>query len=158
MGSRWYVPTLLSHDIRAKRTFLAHEFDPDRFIDERLAKYLVPNPFIFVPFNAGPRICLGQQVTVFISCSPQQGIHQRYHSSHTTKCLSSLSVSSRGFRRSHSQRMRNRLTPNHPLSGPNVRVRKGLTRYGQEYISRCMSRYGVNHSLLPSIEVNVQSH
>ncbi|KAF8982673.1 cytochrome P450 [Cyathus striatus] len=37
------------------------EFDPDRFIDERLSKYLTPNPFIFCPFNAGPRICLGQQ-------------------------------------------------------------------------------------------------
>ncbi|KAI6140924.1 cytochrome P450 [Pisolithus thermaeus] len=35
-------------------------FDPDRFTDERL-KYLTSNPFIFVPFNAGPRICLGQQ-------------------------------------------------------------------------------------------------
>ncbi|KAF9475902.1 cytochrome P450 monooxygenase pc-3 [Pholiota conissans] len=39
----------------------ALQFDPDRFIDERLHKYLVPNPFIFCPFNAGPRICLGQQ-------------------------------------------------------------------------------------------------
>ncbi|KAJ7196989.1 cytochrome P450 monooxygenase pc-3 [Mycena pura] len=39
----------------------ALEFDPDRFIDERLHKYLTPNPFIFLPFNAGPRICLGQQ-------------------------------------------------------------------------------------------------
>lgn len=36
-------------------------FDPDRFIDHRLQKYLTPNPFIFLPFNAGPRICLGQQ-------------------------------------------------------------------------------------------------
>jgi cytochrome P450 len=43
-------------------TFIADEFDPDRFLDERLHKYLTPNPFIFVPFNAGPRICLGQQV------------------------------------------------------------------------------------------------
>jgi hypothetical protein len=42
-----------------------HIFDPDRFIDERLGKYLTPNPFIFLPFNAGPRICLGQQVLVF---------------------------------------------------------------------------------------------
>ncbi|KAK0502036.1 cytochrome P450 [Armillaria luteobubalina] len=39
----------------------ALEFDPDRFLDGRLHKYLTPNPFIFVPFNAGPRICLGQQ-------------------------------------------------------------------------------------------------
>jgi hypothetical protein len=31
----------------------ALEFDPDRFIDERLGKYLTPNPFIFLPFNAG---------------------------------------------------------------------------------------------------------
>ncbi|KAI0350150.1 cytochrome P450 [Trametes cingulata] len=39
----------------------ALNFDPDRFLDERVQKYLVPNPFIFLPFNAGPRICLGQQ-------------------------------------------------------------------------------------------------
>ncbi|CDO71398.1 hypothetical protein BN946_scf184908.g156 [Trametes cinnabarina] len=39
----------------------AEEFDPDRFLDDRVGKYLVPNPFIFLPFNAGPRICLGQQ-------------------------------------------------------------------------------------------------
>ena len=41
--------------------FIAEEFDPDRFLDERLKEYLAPNPFIFLPFNAGPRICLGQQ-------------------------------------------------------------------------------------------------
>ncbi|KAI0369451.1 cytochrome P450 [Pilatotrama ljubarskyi] len=39
----------------------AFKFDPDRFLDERVRKYLVPNPFIFLPFNPGPRICLGQQ-------------------------------------------------------------------------------------------------
>ncbi|KAF9264950.1 cytochrome P450 [Marasmius fiardii PR-910] len=39
----------------------ADQFDPDRFLDERLHRYLVPNPFIFLPFGAGPRICLGQQ-------------------------------------------------------------------------------------------------
>ncbi len=42
--------------------FAALDFDPDRFIDERLNKYFTANPFIFLPFNAGPRICLGQQV------------------------------------------------------------------------------------------------
>ncbi|KAJ7220322.1 cytochrome P450 [Mycena pura] len=40
----------------------ALEFDPDRFLDEGLHKYLTPNPYIFIPFNAGPRICLGQQL------------------------------------------------------------------------------------------------
>ncbi|KAG2342994.1 cytochrome P450 [Suillus weaverae] len=39
----------------------ALEFDPDRWLDERLQKYLLPNPFIFLPFNAGPRTCLGRQ-------------------------------------------------------------------------------------------------
>ncbi|KAJ7062885.1 cytochrome P450 [Mycena amicta] len=39
----------------------ALKFDPDRFLDERVRKYLTPNPFIFLPFNGGPRICLGQQ-------------------------------------------------------------------------------------------------
>ncbi|GLB44358.1 putative cytochrome P450 monooxygenase [Lyophyllum shimeji] len=39
----------------------AEEFDPDRFLDDRLKKYLMKNSFIFLPFNAGPRICLGQQ-------------------------------------------------------------------------------------------------
>ncbi|EAU82482.2 cytochrome P450 monooxygenase pc-3 [Coprinopsis cinerea okayama7 len=39
----------------------ADKFDPDRFLDSRVKTYLTPNPFIFLPFNAGPRICLGQQ-------------------------------------------------------------------------------------------------
>ncbi|KAI0663217.1 cytochrome P450 [Cubamyces menziesii] len=39
----------------------ALSFDPDRWLDERLNKHFAANPFIFLPFNAGPRICLGQQ-------------------------------------------------------------------------------------------------
>ncbi|KAF8217518.1 cytochrome P450 monooxygenase pc-1 [Mycena galopus ATCC 62051] len=39
----------------------ADEFDPDRFLDARLRKYVVANPYCFLPFNAGPRVCLGQQ-------------------------------------------------------------------------------------------------
>ena len=39
----------------------AQKFDPGRFLDDRVKEYLVANPFIFLPFNAGPRICLGQQ-------------------------------------------------------------------------------------------------
>ncbi|KAF8206471.1 cytochrome P450 [Mycena galopus ATCC 62051] len=36
------------------------KWDPDRFLDERNQR-LLANPFIFLPFSAGPRICLGQQ-------------------------------------------------------------------------------------------------
>ncbi|KAJ7485205.1 cytochrome P450 monooxygenase pc-2 [Mycena galericulata] len=44
----------------------ASKFDPDRFLDERLKKYLTPHPYIFLPFNAGMELdhvpgCLGQQ-------------------------------------------------------------------------------------------------
>ncbi|EJD37697.1 cytochrome P450 [Auricularia subglabra TFB-10046 SS5] len=39
----------------------AESFVPERWIDpERLARFTA-NPMIWVPFNAGPRICLGQQ-------------------------------------------------------------------------------------------------
>ncbi|KAI0318188.1 cytochrome P450 [Amylostereum chailletii] len=68
-GSPYYVPKnaqcVYSTFVMQRRTDLwgpdAILFDPDRFLDERVHKYLTPNPFIFTPFNAGPRICLGQQ-------------------------------------------------------------------------------------------------
>ncbi|KAF8143747.1 cytochrome P450 [Mycena galopus ATCC 62051] len=39
----------------------AEEFDPDRWLDERLKAYLLKNSSQFLPFNSGPRICLGQE-------------------------------------------------------------------------------------------------
>lgn len=57
------VMSFRTDTIFLRATNKADEFDPNRFIDERLHKYLTPNPFIFLPFNAGPRICLGQQVS-----------------------------------------------------------------------------------------------
>ncbi|KAG9014879.1 hypothetical protein FRB94_009037 [Tulasnella sp. JGI-2019a] len=36
-------------------------FDPMRWLDGRNKKYFLSNPFMFLPFHAGPRICLGQQ-------------------------------------------------------------------------------------------------
>ncbi|KAF8307690.1 cytochrome P450 monooxygenase pc-1 [Clavulina sp. PMI_390] len=38
-------------------------FDPMRWIDSRLAR-LTANPMMFLPFNAGPRICVGQQARI----------------------------------------------------------------------------------------------
>ncbi|KAJ3808259.1 cytochrome P450 [Lentinula aff. lateritia] len=61
----YYIPAGVNVFLMHRRADLwgpdVLEFDPDRFLDERLHKYLTPNPFIFLPFNAGPRICLGQQ-------------------------------------------------------------------------------------------------
>lgn len=49
----------------------AAEFIPERWIDERLQRYTA-NPFAHVPFNAGPRICLGQQFAYneSVACLP----------------------------------------------------------------------------------------
>ncbi|KAG1875454.1 cytochrome P450 [Suillus subalutaceus] len=68
-GKPIYIPpntmTIYSVFLMHRRTDLwgpdAQEFDPDRFLDDRLRKYFTSNPFIFMPFNAGPRICIGQQ-------------------------------------------------------------------------------------------------
>ena len=45
---------------------IALEFDPDRFLDDRIKIYLNRNPFMFLPFNGGPRICVGQQVSIYL--------------------------------------------------------------------------------------------
>ncbi|KAH9483141.1 Cytochrome P450 monooxygenase 75 [Psilocybe cubensis] len=60
-GSKVPYSVLLMHRRKDLWGPDADVFDPDRFLDERLKKYVTPNPFIFLPFNAGPRICLGQQ-------------------------------------------------------------------------------------------------
>ncbi|KIP10692.1 hypothetical protein PHLGIDRAFT_100824 [Phlebiopsis gigantea 11061_1 CR5-6] len=65
----WFIPARASvsysvHCMHRRKDYWgpdADAFDPDRFLDARLHTYLTPNPFIFLPFNAGPRICLGQQ-------------------------------------------------------------------------------------------------
>ncbi|KAF8528399.1 cytochrome P450 monooxygenase pc-1 [Hysterangium stoloniferum] len=68
-GQKLYIPantrvTLLYMHTQRHKPFWgedAHLFDPDRFLDERAKTFVTSNPFVFVPFNAGPRICLGQQ-------------------------------------------------------------------------------------------------
>ncbi|KAG8970880.1 hypothetical protein FRC03_000098 [Tulasnella sp. 419] len=67
-GIRYHIPAnttaLYSVFHMHRRTDLwgedAIEFSPMRWIDSR-KNYQLTNPFIFLPFQAGPRICLGQQ-------------------------------------------------------------------------------------------------
>lgn len=42
----------------------ALEFNPERWLDPARVKTMTADPFKFIPFNAGPRICLGQ-----VSCT-----------------------------------------------------------------------------------------
>lgn len=67
-GKPWFIPAgtrcIYAPYVMQRRKDLwgptAEEFDPDRFLDDRKA-LPTSNPFMFLPFNAGPRICLGQQ-------------------------------------------------------------------------------------------------
>jgi cytochrome P450 len=49
-----YFPLLVQHN-RAHWGADAWEFDPERWLDERLPRF-TNNPMIFTPFSAGPRV------------------------------------------------------------------------------------------------------
>ncbi|KAH9840624.1 cytochrome P450 [Rhodofomes roseus] len=51
--------TVLMHRNPALWGLDADLFDPDRWLDKRLSRF-VSNPMMFAPFSAGPRICIGQ--------------------------------------------------------------------------------------------------
>ncbi|KAF9307750.1 hypothetical protein BGZ91_008227 [Linnemannia elongata] len=53
----------------------ALEFDPDRWGPERVGKI---RPFMFVPFHAGPRICLGQNLAYTTAQLALTRLLQRY--------------------------------------------------------------------------------
>ena len=38
----------------------AEDFQPERWIEAHRIKIIRDDPFKFLPFNAGPRVCLGQ--------------------------------------------------------------------------------------------------
>jgi cytochrome P450 len=46
----------------------ADDFNPERWLDEQRVMELTKDPFKFLPFNAGPRICLGQ-VSIMVTAS-----------------------------------------------------------------------------------------
>ena len=116
----------------------ALSFNLERLIDERVQKYFVLNLFIFLPFNAGPRICLGKQVHRHISLqltttphilpSPQPSPHQSSFSHqaagtfllsrslHTTRSCSCPPASCSPSRPSRSIRPRARLRYTRPAS------------------------------------------
>lgn len=92
-----YSCNLMLSSQRLTRVVVALDFDPDRWLDERLHKYLTPNPFIFLPFNAGPRICLGQQVLSFLCPAVILAILTYFLSSHTMKSRFSSLASCKVF-------------------------------------------------------------
>ncbi|KAF8307680.1 cytochrome P450 [Clavulina sp. PMI_390] len=67
-GQRYFIPegisigfsTLQMHRDQELWGLDALEFDPMRWLDQRMSR-VITNPFIYLPFGAGPRICLGQQ-------------------------------------------------------------------------------------------------
>ncbi|ELU36886.1 cytochrome P450 monooxygenase pc-3 [Rhizoctonia solani AG-1 IA] len=49
----------------------AETFDPERWLDDRYKKYVLPNPFIFLPFNAGPRIVSDSYTEVHLAVTDE---------------------------------------------------------------------------------------
>lgn len=89
VGRRWYAIVVVIYRFMMRLTLdVAEEFDPDRFLDERLKKYLLKNSFIFLPFNAGPRICLGQQVCISFHDPLRRELMNYNYSMLITKCPS----------------------------------------------------------------------
>ena len=130
----------------------ADVFDPDRFIDGRVKKYLIPNPSIFLPFNAGPRVCLGQQVR--LPSNPLLTSHadlthpMLLPSLLTTRCLSSSSGCCRTSTRSPLTRMHNHRERRVCLSG-----RQRDERLRETYlqsISPSLRRLALTHACVDS--------
>ncbi|KAG8962386.1 hypothetical protein FRC05_005357 [Tulasnella sp. 425] len=59
MLCNWSVPSM--HKRKDLWGEDADVFDPERWIDPERARKVVENPFMFLPFNGGARICIGQQ-------------------------------------------------------------------------------------------------
>ncbi|KAF8573587.1 cytochrome P450 [Ramaria rubella] len=58
----------------------ANDFNPDRWLDPERLKNVTTNPFIFTPFHAGPRICLGQNFAYHEVTFVLVGLLQRFQS------------------------------------------------------------------------------
>lgn len=55
------------------------KFDPYRFVSRETKEPIVPEPYTFLPFIAGPRNCLGQHLALLESKMVIGLLTQRYH-------------------------------------------------------------------------------
>ncbi|KAF9530968.1 cytochrome P450 [Crepidotus variabilis] len=106
----------------------ALEFDPMRFLDSRVHKYLTPNPFIFSPFNAGPRICVGQQfayheATFYLVKLLQRFKNFKLDDRHNTSPPSDWKTSTEGTKSKEKI---------HPLASLTMYIKDGLWIYMDE--------------------------
>ncbi|QRW20636.1 cytochrome P450 family protein [Rhizoctonia solani] len=67
-GTRIIWSTLLMHRRKDLWGPDADKFDPDRWLDDRFKAYVMQNPFIFLPFNAGPRVQFAYNEVSFFLC------------------------------------------------------------------------------------------
>ena len=136
MGSRWYVIELYLRLVGLiDSSGIALVFDPDRFLDDRVKNYLVRNPFMFLPFNAGPRLCLGQQVKPFTLFSfSSLTFLLIIPSSRTMKCPSCSFVSSKTSLPSLLRPMLNLLILVPQRIGRKIREGRGRRKLGRETI------------------------
>ncbi|KAG8726610.1 hypothetical protein FRC12_023236 [Ceratobasidium sp. 428] len=56
----------------------AEEFKPERWLLENPTKVHVANPFAFIPFNGGPRMCLGQNLAYLLASQTIARMVRRY--------------------------------------------------------------------------------
>ncbi len=53
----------------------AEEYNPERWINKERVEKMVADPFMFIPFSAGPRICLGQVTSFLLLFGTTQSVY-----------------------------------------------------------------------------------
>jgi hypothetical protein len=110
----------------------ADEFKPSRWLDPECIKRLTDNPFMFVPFHAGPRIVSLVRLGLrpYRTDRPLRFASASVKNSRTTSCPSSSSACSNGSAGSSSPRTSSRRRPALVPRGRQGRDGKHARRYG----------------------------